>query len=208
MRFFAAAIGRRSKEAIRRASTSTKASSSSSGSARLTYPYRSAVAPSKSFAPRMISSARPRPTSGGRRSVPPPGCTPAPTFDLSQHGVLARCEPHAAGEDELAAHATHSAPDLRDADDRGPGETNERVHQDREAGGPGNLEEAEALRRQFEVGNVELRVRALEDDDTQVRAGVDSSEQILEAFEHSGAHDVEGRVVEYNPPVRGCLLDD
>jgi hypothetical protein len=35
MRFFAAAIGRRSKEAIRRASTSTKQSSSASGSARL-----------------------------------------------------------------------------------------------------------------------------------------------------------------------------
>ena len=43
MRFFAAAIARRSKEAIRRASASTKPSSSASGSARLTYPYRSAV---------------------------------------------------------------------------------------------------------------------------------------------------------------------
>src|SRR5438067_543076 len=79
-RFFAAAMARRSKEAIRRASASTKPSSSASGSARLTYPYRSAVSPSKSFAPRMISSARPRPTRCGRRSVPPPpGCTPTPT---------------------------------------------------------------------------------------------------------------------------------
>src|SRR5262249_36742192 len=51
-----------------------------SGSARLTYPYRSAVSPSKSFAPRTISSGRPRPTRCGRRSVPPPpGCTPTPT---------------------------------------------------------------------------------------------------------------------------------
>jgi hypothetical protein len=40
----------------------------------------SAVSPSKSFAPRTISSARPRPTSSGRRSVaPPPGFTPTPT---------------------------------------------------------------------------------------------------------------------------------
>jgi len=39
-RFFAAAMARRSKEAIRRASASTKPSSSASGSARLTYPYR------------------------------------------------------------------------------------------------------------------------------------------------------------------------
>src|SRR5882762_5804649 len=65
---FAAARARRSKEAIRRASASTKPSSSASGSARLTYPYRSAVSPSKSFAPRTISSARPRPTRWGRRS--------------------------------------------------------------------------------------------------------------------------------------------
>jgi hypothetical protein len=65
---------------IRRASASTKPSSSASGSARLTYPYRSAVSPSKSFAPRTISSARPRPTRCGRRSVPPPpGCTPTLT---------------------------------------------------------------------------------------------------------------------------------
>ena len=59
-RFFAAAMARRSKEAIRRASASTKLSSSASGSARLTYPYRSAVSPSKSFAPRTIE--RPTPT--------------------------------------------------------------------------------------------------------------------------------------------------
>ena len=56
-RFFAAAMARRSKEAIRYASAPTKPSSSASGSAQLTYPYRSAVLPSKSFAPRMISSA-------------------------------------------------------------------------------------------------------------------------------------------------------
>src|SRR6266853_695695 len=63
-----------------RASASTKPSSSLFGSARLTYPYRSAVSPSKSFPPSTISSARPRPTRSGRRSVPPPpGCTPAPT---------------------------------------------------------------------------------------------------------------------------------
>src|SRR5579864_978416 len=77
---FAAAMARRSKDAMRRASASTNPSSSASGSARLTYPYRSAVSPSKSFAPRTISSARPRPTRGGRRSAPPPpGCSPTPT---------------------------------------------------------------------------------------------------------------------------------
>src|SRR5437870_8364306 len=125
-RLFAAAMARRSKEAIRRASASTKPSSSASASARLTYPYRSAVSPSKSFAPRTISSARPRPTRCGRRSAPPPpGCSPTPDFGLSQSGVLARCEAHVAGEHELAAHAPDTASDLRDADDRGLGETHE-----------------------------------------------------------------------------------
>jgi hypothetical protein len=51
-----------------------------SDSARFTYPYRSAVSPSKSFVPRIISSARPWPTKCRRRSVPPPGCTPTPTW--------------------------------------------------------------------------------------------------------------------------------
>src|SRR6202166_3508765 len=79
-RFFAAARARRSKEAIRRARASTKPSNSASGSDRFTYPYRSAVSPSKSLALRTISSARPRPTRWGRRSVPPPpGCRPTPS---------------------------------------------------------------------------------------------------------------------------------
>jgi hypothetical protein len=46
------------------------------------------------------------------------------------------------------------------------------------------------------VGKVELRIRALEHDDTQARAGVHSSEQILEAFEYGGVDYVERRVIE------------
>src|SRR4029077_10934281 len=114
MRFFAAAMARRSKEAIRLASASTKASSSASGSARLTYPYRSAVSPSKSFAPRMISSARPRPTRGGRRSSA--GMHSNPDFGLAQQRVFARRKAHVAGQDEFAARASDAASDLRDAD--------------------------------------------------------------------------------------------
>src|SRR5882724_7145786 len=153
---FAAAMARRSKEAIRRASASTKPSSSASGSARLTYPYRSAVSPSKSFAPRTISSARPRPTSSGRRSVaPPPGFTPTPTS-----GWPDRCSdvPHVAG--------------------------------------------------QIKVGKIELRIPALEHNDTQARGGIHSSEQVLEAFEYGGVDNVERRIIEQNPPVGGRFLDD
>src|SRR5579863_5881157 len=54
-RCFAAARARRSKEAIRRARASTKTSNSASGSDRFTYPYRSAVSPSKSLALKTIS---------------------------------------------------------------------------------------------------------------------------------------------------------
>src|SRR4030088_1811756 len=46
-------------------------------------------------------------------------------FGLAQSRVLARREAHVAGKDELAAHAPHTASDLRDANHRGLGETHE-----------------------------------------------------------------------------------
>ena len=59
-----------------------------------------------------------------------------PDFGLAEARVLARREAHVACEDELAAHATDTASDLRDADHRGLGETHERIHQDWEARSP------------------------------------------------------------------------
>ena len=41
-----------------------------------------------------------------------------PDFGVAQSRVLARCEAHVAGEDELTAHAPDTASDLRDADHR------------------------------------------------------------------------------------------
>src|SRR5713226_10059311 len=55
---------------------------------------------------------------------------------------------------------------------------------------------------------VEVGIRALEHDDPKARAGVHSSEQILQACEHAGANDVERWVIEHNPPVRRRFLDD
>src|SRR6266566_5148735 len=112
-----------------------------------------------------------------------------PHFDLSQGRVLARCETHVAGEDELAAHAPDPPSDLRDADDRRLGETDEGIDQ-------------------VKVSKVELRVRALEYDDTKARVRVHSSEQILEVFEYPGADNVERGIIEENPPVRRRLFDD
>src|SRR5467141_2108761 len=130
-----------------------------------------------------------------------------PDFGLAQERVLARREAHVAGEDELAAHASDAASDLRNADHRGLGETDESIHQDREAGRADRCGDVPRLASQIKVGKIELRIRALEYYDTQARAGVHSSEQILEAFEYGGVYNVERRIVEQNPPVRGRLLD-
>src|SRR5205807_10167004 len=131
-----------------------------------------------------------------------------PDFGLAESRVLARREAHVAGEDELAAHAPDAASDLRDADHRGLGESDERIHQDREAGRPDSCGDVPRLAGQIKVGKVELRIRALEYDDTEARAGVHSSEQILEAFEYGGVYNVERRIVEQHPPVRRRFLDD
>ena len=85
---------------------------------------------------------------------------------LAQSRVLARREAHVASEDELAAHAPDAASDLRDADHRGLGETDERIRQDREAGRPDRCGDVPRLAGQIKVGKVELRIRALEYNDT------------------------------------------
>src|ERR1700758_3192062 len=54
---------------------------------------------------------------------------------------------------------------------------------------------------QIELGKGELRIGALEYDDTQARAGVHSSKQILEAFADGGVYNVERRIIEQNPPI-------
>src|SRR6266852_7044120 len=109
-----------------------------------------------------------------------------PDFRLTQSRVLARREAHVAGEDELAAHAPDVASDLRDADHRRFGKADERIHQDREARRPDSSHDVTYLAGQIKMGKVKLGVRAFEYDDPQARAGVHSSEQILEAFEYGG----------------------
>src|ERR1700680_2621902 len=102
-----------------------------------------------------------------------------PDFGLAQSRVLSRREAHVAGEDELAAHATDTASDLRDADHRGLGETHERIHQELYARRPNSSHDVPYLAGQINVGKVKRRVRALEYDDPQARAGVHSRQQIL-----------------------------
>src|SRR6266478_4513796 len=137
-----------------------------------------------------------------------PGMQSHPDLRLAQSCVLARCEAHIAGEDKLAARAPDTASDLRDADHWGLGETHERIHQYRKARRPDSSHDVPYLAGQIKVGKVELRIRALEHHDTQARAGVHSSEQILEALEYGGVYDIERGIIEYNPPVSRRFLDD
>src|SRR6266550_3535852 len=131
-----------------------------------------------------------------------------PDFGLAESRVLARREAHVAGEDKLTAHAPDTASDLRNADHRGLGETDERIDQNREAGRPDSCGDIPRLAGQIKVGKVELRIRALEYHNAQARAVAHSSEQILEAFEYGGVYNVERWIVEQNPPVRRRFLDD
>jgi hypothetical protein len=56
-----------------------------------------------------------------------------PDLGLAQSRVIAGREAHVAGQDELAAHTTHAASDLRDANHRKLGEMDERIHENWEA---------------------------------------------------------------------------
>src|SRR4029450_2644741 len=97
-----------------------------------------------------------------------------PDFWLTEDRLLARSEAHVTGKDELATHTADAASDLRDADDGGLGETDERVRRERQARGPDGFGDAHRLAGHVKVSEVELRIRALEDNDTKIRAGVHS----------------------------------
>src|SRR5882672_6032291 len=59
------------------------------------------------------------------------GMEPDPEFGVADFRVLARGEAHVAGKNELAAHATHAAPNFCEADDRRLRKAHERIHQNR-----------------------------------------------------------------------------
>ena len=79
------------------------ASSSAAGTTSLTRPYRSAWAASQRAPVRIISFARPRPTTRGRRCVPPaPGMMPERRLGEAEDRVLGG-DAEVAGEGQLAA---------------------------------------------------------------------------------------------------------
>src|SRR4029077_3123858 len=87
-------------------------------------------------------------------------------FRVAQERVLARRKPHITGEHEFAADPTDAASNLRDAGHRRSGDAHERVCQYRQAGRSDRGRDIAGLAGQVEVGEEELRIRALEDYDT------------------------------------------
>src|ERR1700746_1768045 len=100
-------------------------------------------------------------------SSPASGLHPDADFRLTQSRFLSRSKTHVTREDELAAGAPDTAPDLRDTNDLGFRKTDEGVHQNREAGNSNASQDVAKLARQIEMGKVKLRVLALEDDNSQ-----------------------------------------
>jgi hypothetical protein len=60
---------------------------------------------------------------------------------------------------------------------------------------------------QVEVAEVEVFHRALEHDDAEVLARIDTAEQVLQTLIHCVVDNIEGGIVEYHSPVGGSLLD-
>jgi hypothetical protein len=126
---------------------------------------------------------------------------------LAESRIFARRETHVTSEDELAAAAAHAASDLCDTDYRGLGDTDERIHQNREAGRPDGRGDVSRLAGQIKVSEIEIGNRALEHDDAQALTGVHPNKQILQAVKDRRVQDVERRIVEYDFPVPRRFLD-
>ena len=105
-----------SKDAIRFANRFTKASRSWSGIARLIQPYRSAVAASKSSAPRRISIARDSDQQWEPLRRPATGDNADSDLRLAEDGPFEAGKPHVAGEQELVADPARPIPHRRYGD--------------------------------------------------------------------------------------------
>ena len=204
------AIASWSKRASREAIASTSSSSWSSAITRLTYPYCSARGPSRSSATRRISSARPRPTRRESLAIgPPPGTTPDADLELAEQRVLARGEPQVAGQHELASGAAGASPDRGDADHRRTGQPHEKI-EPRVHSGRTDAQRHGLARVVLDVvvGQVEVGVGAVEDDDVEVRILLDQADELGELRDGRRGDRVDRRVVERHPAVAGATAVD
>ena len=159
-RLFAAAMARRSNEAIRRASASTKPSSSEFGKrpVDVSVPFRGVaveVARAENDFERATAADQIWEAFGAAAT----GMHAHPNFGLAESRVFARCETHVTGEDELAA-AAHTATDLRDTDHRRVCETHECIQQNWQTGRPDGCHDVPYLAGQIKVGEIEWESRS------------------------------------------------
>ena len=182
----------------------------SSAIARLTYPYCSARGPSRSSATRRISSARPRPTRRESLAIgPPPGTTPVPTSNWPS-SVFSR----EANRRSQASTNSLPAPRARPRIEAmlTAGARDSRTRRSSHACIPvGPTPNATVLRRvvlDVVVGEVEVGVRAVEDDDVEVGVRFDQADELGELGDGRRRDRVDRRVVERHPAVARALAGD
>ena len=195
-----------SKRASRVAIASTSSSSRSSAIARLTYPYCSARGPSKSSATSRISSARPRPTRRASRAVgAPPGTTPMPTSnwpstafsrDAKRRSVASTNSlPAPRARPRIEAMLTTGARDRR---------TMRSVHVGSPVGPDAERRGLGEVVLHVVVGEEEVGVGAVEDDDLELRLLLDQVHELGELADGRRGDRVDRRVVEGHAPVARC----
>ena len=124
-----------------------------------------------------------------------------------EHGVLARCEAQVAGEHELASGAAGASADRRDDDRRGARQTDEDVEPSVHPGRTGR-ETVAGVALDVVVGQVEIGVGAVEDNDVEVRVLLDQVDELGELRDGRRGDRVDRRVVERHAAVAGAPAVD
>src|ERR1700760_3895379 len=132
---------------------------------------------------------------------------PDSEFGMTQFRVLARCEAHVAGKNELAAHATHAATDSCETDNRHLRKPHERVHQNGEARGSQSRHDVPELAREIEVRQIKVGKRTLEYNHPQSFSHLHPDKKVLKSLKNIPIDDIEGWMVEHRSPVPRCLLN-
>src|SRR6266446_1632535 len=129
-------------------------------------------------------------------------------FRVTELQILPRDEAHVASKNELAAYASHAAPDLCDADDGHLRKPHKSVHQNGQARGPDSRHDISKLAGQIEMRQVKVGKRTLEYDHPQGLTRFHPDKEVLERLKEIPIDYIEGRIVEHSSPVPRRFLDD
>jgi hypothetical protein len=102
-------------------------------------------------------------------------------FPLAEKRVLARREPQVTGENELASRATGAPPDRGDADHQGTSQPDKDVDPGRQSSGTvPECRRPAGVVLQVIMGQVEIPVGAVEDNDVEIRIVLDEAGEVAE----------------------------